>query len=240
MTTVNLAEFVNLAEQRDVFAYNLKLIDSLFDSVDHIFQGATVLDAGAGTRLKHFRRQLSDARRVIGVDSAYGDLRANTDVDAGAVGNMERLPFQAAAFRCILAVDAVEHLKHPEAFFREAARCLQPGGRLIICTPNLLGYKNMITFLLPRPLLDLAWRVIKRRPGQPHRTYYRANTLGQIRRIATAVGMIVEQAQYVNEVSHFFYPYPALSISAYLYGRGLERLGLRVLLNYMVCVLRKN
>lgn len=239
MTAVTLPEFVAMARARDIFGYNLKLVDGVFDDAEGMFQGAVVLDAGAGTRLKHFRRQIGAARQLIGVDIAQADLCRNEDVDGRAVGDIERLPFRSASFGCILSVDAVEHLEQPRAFFREAARCLEPGGRLIICTPNLLGYKNLITAAMPRPLIDLAWQLLRGRPGQPHPTYYRANTLRSLRRIGASVGLRVELAAYLNEVSHFLYQYPALGTLAYLYGRALERLGLPALLNYMVCVLRK-
>jgi 2-polyprenyl-3-methyl-5-hydroxy-6-metoxy-1,4-benzoquinol methylase len=240
MSTIQLAEFLGLARQRNVYGYNLKLVDTIFDDAKHLFDGAVVLDAGAGTRLKHFRCQVDAAECVVGVDIAHEDLILNGDVDAPAVGSVERLPFKPATFGCIFSVDVVEHLEDPAAFFQEAARCLKPGGALIVCTPNLLGYKNLITYILPRPILDLVWRVLKGRPEQPHRTYYRSNTMRRVRQISSSAGFSVQQAHYLNEVSHFFYPYPLLSVIAYLYGRCLELLGLTQLLNYMVFVLRKS
>ena len=235
MSAITLPEFLRLVSpsQCNIFAYNQKLVEMIVDGRDRVFEGAVVLDAGAGARLNHF------ARCVVGVDLAYDDLRVNCDVDARVVGDVERLPFQSGAFGCILSVDVVEHLDNPAAFFREAARCLRPGGTLIVCTPNLLGYKNLIAYLLPRPLLDLAWRKLRGRPSQPYRTYYRSNTLRRIRRLGMAAGLTVEQANYLNEISHFFYPHWILCVLAYLYGRLLERLHLGILLNYMVCVLRK-
>jgi len=241
MSAITLPEFLRLVSpsQCNIFAYNQKLVEMIVDGRDRVFEGAVVLDAGAGARLNHFRHQVRVARCVVGVDLAYDDLRVNCDVDARVVGDVERLPFQSGAFGCILSVDVVEHLDNPAAFFREAARCLRPGGTLIVCTPNLLGYKNLIAYLLPRPLLDLAWRKLRGRPSQPYRTYYRSNTLRRIRRLGMAAGLTVEQANYLNEISHFFYPHWILCVLAYLYGRLLERLHLGILLNYMVCVLRK-
>src|SRR6266511_2907810 len=46
--TIQLAEFLGLVRQRNVYAYNLKLVDMIFDGVEHLFDGAVVLDAGAG------------------------------------------------------------------------------------------------------------------------------------------------------------------------------------------------
>ena len=50
---------------------------------------------------------------------------------------------------------------------------------------------------------------------------------------------MVEKTVHLNEVSHFTYPYPFFAILAYVYGRGLERARLNLLLPYLVCVLRK-
>lgn len=239
MPTIGFADFLRFVRRRNVFAYNLRLVALAVDELEDVCADATVLDVGAGARLKHFRQEVARARRVVGVDLSHADLRANADIHDAALGDGERLPFADQSFECILSVDAVEHMQQPTAFFGEVARCLKPGGVAIICTPNLLGYKNIITYLMPRALLDLAWRVLRGRPGQPHRTYYRANTPRRLRQVSASVGLTVDHLSYLNEVSHFFYPHPALAVIAYLYGHSLEALHLERLLNYMVCVLHK-
>ncbi len=239
MAAVTLGEFRELVRQGKVHTYNQRLVEVSADFPARMFLEADVLDAGAGRRRKHFGSQLALARRIVGVDIALDDLRANHDVDAPVVGDLERLPFRSASFDCVISVDVVEHLAEPAAFFREAARCLRPNGLLVLCTPNLLGYKNLVARVLPRSFLDLAWRRLKGRPEQPHRTFYRSNTLRQIRRLGSDAGLNLERATHLDEISHFCYPYPALSTLAYLYGRLLAGLRLGILLNYIVCVLRK-
>ena len=54
MSEITLAEFLGFASQDNVFAYNQKLVEMIFDGMDHIFEGAVVLDAGAGAHFKHF------------------------------------------------------------------------------------------------------------------------------------------------------------------------------------------
>lgn len=53
----------------------------------------------------------------------------------------ERLPFADGTLRCILMNDVLHHLSDPAEFFREAARCLAVGGRVVMTDPNnsLLG-----------------------------------------------------------------------------------------------------
>lgn len=239
MIDVNLADFKSLVRQGKVFAYNQQLVAASLGISDPFFQAADVLDAGAGRRIKHFGSQLRQAERLVGIDVAYDDLRVNRDIGEPVVGDLERLPFQRESFDCVISVDVVEHLSDPASFFQEAARCLRPNGVLILCTPNLLGYKNLIARALPRPVLDSAWRYFKGRPEQPHRTYYRCNTVGQVRRLGQSAGLLIDHSHHLNEISHFCYPYPALSWLSYLYGRLLSVLRLGFLLNYIVCVLRK-
>jgi ubiquinone/menaquinone biosynthesis C-methylase UbiE len=240
MSTIKFKQFREFASQHNVFDYNRALVESSITGLDKLFKDALVLDVGAGTRLKHFKHHMADARHVVGIDMALQDLVQNRDVNSKAIGNAEQLPFSSSSFDAIVCVDVVEHLTDPAMFLREAQRVLRPGGKLVICTPNLLGYKNIVSNALPRPVMDMAWRVFKHREaGQPHRTYYRSNTVRRMAKLATENRLTVQQAHYLDEISHFYYDHPALCTLAYAYGRLLRGLHLNFFLNYMVCVLSK-
>ena len=49
----------------------------------------------------------------------------------------ERLPFPAAAFDRVAVLDLLEHVPDDQAFARELARVVKPGGRLVVNTPHL-------------------------------------------------------------------------------------------------------
>ena len=46
-----------------------------------------------------------------------------------------RWPFAEQTFDTILLLDVIAHLEHPAHALKEAARCLRPGGKLILSTP---------------------------------------------------------------------------------------------------------
>jgi len=53
------------------------------------------------------------------------------------VADAQRLPFAAGAAANIVMVDVLHHLEFPTVFFREAARVLRPGGRVLMVEPAI-------------------------------------------------------------------------------------------------------
>ena len=75
------------------------------------------------------RRAIEEAQRIPGVDAQVGDL-------------LDRA-YPAGSFDAIVLNNVIEHLPDPAAVFRECARILGPGGRLVMVTPNpeALGHR---------------------------------------------------------------------------------------------------
>jgi SAM-dependent methyltransferase len=53
------------------------------------------------------------------------------------VADAQRLPFAAGSAANIVMVDVLHHLEFPVMFFREAARVLRPGGRVLMVEPAI-------------------------------------------------------------------------------------------------------
>ena len=61
--------------------------------------------------------------------------------------NSEKLPFSDQSFDFIFAGEIIEHLIDTDGFIEEIYRCLVPGGKAIITTPNLASFENRMRLL---------------------------------------------------------------------------------------------
>lgn len=109
---------------------------------------ATVLEMGAGNGA--FSRRLRDigfeditawdidAESVKAPVSCVEEVDLNGDIEAAASGRR---------FDLIVALEVIEHLENPWAFFRGCSEILAPGGVLLISTPNIESAASRIDFL---------------------------------------------------------------------------------------------
>jgi 2-polyprenyl-3-methyl-5-hydroxy-6-metoxy-1,4-benzoquinol methylase len=57
------------------------------------------------------------------------------------------LPYADATFDVVNSSEVIEHLMDTESFLQECYRVLKPGGRIVISTPNLHYWRNIIEWL---------------------------------------------------------------------------------------------
>ena len=55
-----------------------------------------------------------------------------------------RLPFADDAFDVVVAGEVLEHVPHPDLMLAEIRRVLTPAGRLLLSTPNIVGWANRV------------------------------------------------------------------------------------------------
>ena len=107
-------------------------------------EGKRVLDIACGEGYGAAALQKAGAAQVIGVDISEEvclHARKKYGVDARA-GSAENIPFANSSFDLIVSFETIEHVRNPAAFLDECARVLQPGGRLIVSTPNKIVYSR--------------------------------------------------------------------------------------------------
>lgn len=142
-----------------------------------------ILDVGCGTGGNLML--LRDYGRAEGVDVSeealsFCRMRGLEDVKHGAA---ESLPYPAASFDLVTALDVVEHLDDDVACMREMSRVLRPGGKALFFVPAfqwLWGVQDDVSH---------------------HRRRY---TLPELTDRVTAAGLRVSRATYANVT--FFLP----------------------------------
>lgn len=55
-------------------------------------------------------------------------------------GSIDHIPLRQEIADVVVAIEVLEHVRHPEAFFASVFRVLRPGGRFILTTPNPMSY----------------------------------------------------------------------------------------------------
>jgi SAM-dependent methyltransferase len=104
-----------------------------------------ILDAGCGTGLflEECRREFAPAR-ATGLDLALDALRAarNHGLQQLLAASTAELPLRSRTFEVVVCHDVVQHLdsERGQQTFREFARVLRPGGRLVIRTAARRGW----------------------------------------------------------------------------------------------------
>jgi SAM-dependent methyltransferase len=103
----------------------------------------TVLDVGCGVGHSY---ELLAPRETVGVDVAAEAL-AGQDRPT-VVADMRDLPFAPDSFASALAVHSIEHVPDADRALRELTRVVEPGGVVVLVTPNRL------TFGRPDEIID--------------------------------------------------------------------------------------
>jgi 2-polyprenyl-3-methyl-5-hydroxy-6-metoxy-1,4-benzoquinol methylase len=102
------------------------------------------LGAGDGTLAGRLQKEGFD---VTAVD-AFGDDFRPSDIKVAMANLNEALPFPDAHFKAIVSTEVIEHLENPWYFLRELYRVTEPGGVVILSTPNMDSIYVRAWFLL--------------------------------------------------------------------------------------------
>ncbi len=142
-----------------------------------------ILDAGCGSSMI-----IQSLNNAIGMDVNQAKLRFLRRIGIPLLrGSAFNLPFKDQSFDCVISSQVIEHIRLDENLFAELWRVLEPGGRLIIGTPD---YDT------------IGWRIIEPvygalMPGgyrDEHITHYTRQSLTDI---LTRHGFVHEETTYI-------------------------------------------
>jgi SAM-dependent methyltransferase len=132
--------------------------------------GSRLLEIGSG--LGHLVGQLEDSFETFGMDLNHWAVNESKAVVAETrlqTASAEDIPFANGAFGVVIIKHIVEHLPNPEKAIAEISRVTEPGGTLILATPNLdsllkpmkgekwIGYQDPTHISLKPPSTWLDW-----------------------------------------------------------------------------------
>lgn len=142
-----------------------------------------VLDAGCGSS-----QILNGAPQIVGVDLLMRKLRFMRRPGRRLVNaSTFALPFKDGAFEAVISSEVIEHLEEKESLFDELVRCVEPGGALILGTPDYGRWQ---------------WPLIERLYGRfkpsgyadEHITRY---TFTKLARHLERLGLVIEEYTYI-------------------------------------------
>jgi SAM-dependent methyltransferase len=123
--------------------------------------------------------------RTIEIGGGVGNLKERlgevvaTDIQSApwldCVADAQRLPFASGVAANIVMVDVLHHLEFPVVFFREAARVLRPGGRVLMVEPAITWGSSLFYRLLHHEPVRTSAEVLIDGTPDPKRDPYDSN-----------------------------------------------------------------
>ena len=119
---------------RTIVGLNTAIHDGVIELLASERRGTLVdLGAGDGTLAERLRKEGFD---VTAADAMIDDFRP-VDIEVKTANLNEGLPFAEGQFQVVVSTEVIEHLENPWFFMRELHRITEPGGVVIVSTPNL-------------------------------------------------------------------------------------------------------
>ena len=146
---------------------------------------ARVLDVGCGDGKLAVALRAAGVR-AVGLEGSAGPARRAAAETGGrvVVGDPAALPFATSTLDAVVVWHVLEHLPAPRRALAEAARCLRPGGILVVAVPDADG--------LAARLGRGAWLGLD---VERHLYHFTARTLGDL---LAGEGFVIRRRRHVN------------------------------------------
>jgi SAM-dependent methyltransferase len=162
----------------------------------HLTRDIDMVDLGCGRGKETGLIYKNLTRHSYGVDISES-VFSNRTIHQPLQGSVYDIPLPAASVDLAVNQELLEHLESPQRMFNETARILRPDGILAIMTPNLWGRFTMVSFLTPYSFHKFVNKALYHiDPADVFPTWYRANTLGRLRKLGARAGLDLVTHEY--------------------------------------------
>ncbi len=161
-----------------------------------------LLDAGCGRTAPVLAKFRGQAERLVGVDLVeFKDVPDDIETHNADLAN---IPLPSGSVDLIISRSVFEHLTEPDLVYREMARILKPGGKVLFLTANMWDYGTLIAKCIPN-----RWhgRIVKKTEGRDEidtfPTAYKTNTRQAVNRLAANSGFDVSSFEYISQYPNY-------------------------------------
>lgn len=198
-----------------------------------------LLDAGCGRTVPVLRKFLGRAKHLIGVE-----LVDFTDVPQGIETHntdLANLPLEDSSVDLIMSRSVFEHLADPQAVYREFARILRPGGKLIFLTANMWDYGTLMARLVPNRFhATIVKHVEGRAEEDTFPTAFKTNTRADVEKLAAGSGLNISSFEYLSQYPNYLMFNGVLFFLGTCYEKLISRFhGLRFLRGWIMVTISK-
>ena len=173
-------------EKKDKYAIVKDLI------ANSMREGSVILDAGCG-----HKTNIPDHNGIkvkkIGIDMVLEDIKDNKAIDLGLVSNLNYIPLKNESVDLIVCNMVFEHLQEPEKTFSELSRIIKKDGYLVFMTPCIYNIVTIINRMIPNIFHKKLGNLLTgTNESDIFPTYYKANSIGRLRKLLHKNGLIEE------------------------------------------------
>ena len=160
MMTDPLNEYLTVWDRKPVLR---TVYNDFYDRIVAVCVPGVTIEIGGG--IGNLRQRLPD---VVATDIQFAKW-------LDCVADAQHLPFRDGAASNIVMVDVLHHIEYPAVFFREAARVLRPGGRVIMIEPAITWGSTLFFRLLHHEPVDMSADPLAEGAPDPGRDPYASN-----------------------------------------------------------------
>jgi SAM-dependent methyltransferase len=202
--------------------------------------GGALLDAGCGRTAPVLQKFRGLAGRLVGADLVeFTDVPPDMELYNT---DLAHLPVASDSIDLVMSRSVFEHLERPAEVYRELARVLKPGGKVVFLTANVWDYATMIARIVPNRFhAQIVAHTEGRAEEDVFPTCYKTNSKRSVMALACKSGFEVSEFAYLGQYPNYFMFNGALFFLGTCYDKLVTRFeALRALRGWILVTLTKS